>query len=297
MKSQKKIFAAFLLNLLFSVFEIVGGMLTGSVAILSDAVHDFGDAVSIGASYFLERKSKRKPDATHTYGYARYSVIGSVITTLTLLFGSAVAVYHAVHRLINPTPIDYNGMILFASVGVMVNLVAVLITIRGETLNQRAVSLHMMEDVLTWLAVLLGSLVMWFTDLKRLDPILSIGVAVFVCIHAIRHLKAALDVFLEKTPRGLDVQELKNDLMTIEGVQDVHHIHLWSMDGQSNYATMHVVANADPHTVKEAIREKLKVCGIGHVTLELESAEESCGARECCVEQNPEHDHGHHHHH
>ena len=114
MRTEKNILVAFVLNLLFSIFEFVGGIFTGSVAIISDAIHDIGDALSIGISYFLEKKSKKQPDDVYTYGYARYSVIGSVITTLILLFGSVMVIYNAILRIINPVPINYNGMILFA---------------------------------------------------------------------------------------------------------------------------------------------------------------------------------------
>lgn len=124
MKTEKNILIAFILNLCFSIFEFVGGLFTGSVAIVSDAVHDIGDAASIGISYFLERKSKKQPDETYTYGYARYSVIGGVITTLILLFGSVMVIYNAITRIIDPTPINYNGMILFAVIGAVVNFLA-----------------------------------------------------------------------------------------------------------------------------------------------------------------------------
>jgi len=139
MKSEKNIFIAFILNFAFSIFEFVGGILTGSVAILSDAVHDVGDAISIGASFFLEKKSKKQPDEKYTYGYGRYSVIGSVITTLILLVGSLIVIYNAIGRIISPAEINYNGMIIFALVGVCVNFFAALFTRHGDSLNQKAV--------------------------------------------------------------------------------------------------------------------------------------------------------------
>ena len=145
MKSEKNIFIAFILNLAFSVFEFIGGIFTGSVAIVSDAIHDFGDAAGIGISYFLEKKSKKQPDEKHTYGYARYSVIGSLITTFILLFGSVTVIYNAINRLINPSEIDYNGMIIFAVVGVCVNFCAAYFTRDGDSLNQKAVNLHMLD--------------------------------------------------------------------------------------------------------------------------------------------------------
>ena len=297
MKTERNILIAFILNLTFSVFEFVGGLFTGSVAIISDAVHDVGDAASIGISFLLEKKSKRQPDDKFTYGYARYSVIGSVITTLILLFGSAAVVYNAVGRILNPTKINYDGMIIFAVVGVLVNFAAALFTREGDSLNQKAVNLHMLEDVLGWAVVLVGAVVMRFTDLAVIDPIMSIGVAVFIFINAIRNLKAALDLFLERTPRGIDVGELRGHLVEIDGVLDVHHIHIWSMDGQSNYATMHVVAKGKPHVIKDKVRQELLEYGIAHATLELEAEGEHCHDEHCHVEFSAPSGHHHHHHH
>lgn len=297
MNTEKKILIAFILNLAFSVFEFVGGIFTGSVAIISDAVHDIGDAASIGISYFLEKKSKKQPDETYTYGYARYSVIGSVITTLILLFGSVIVICNAVSRLIHPVQINYDGMIAFAVVGVCVNFAAAFFTREGGSLNQKAVNLHMLEDVLGWVVVLAGAVIMRFTDLAVIDPIMSIGVAVFIFINAIGNLKEAVDLFLEKAPRDIDVEEIREHVAQIDGVLGVHHIHVWSMDGQHNYATMHLVVNGDWKQIKERVREELREHGIGHATLEPEAEGEHCDREQCHVEFDIASGHHHHHHH
>ena len=296
MKSDKSILIAFILNLAFSVFEFVGGVLTGSVAIISDAVHDVGDAVSIGISYFLERKSKKQPDESYTYGYAKYSVFGALITTLILLVGSALVVYNALHRIIFPREIDYDGMIVFAVIGVVVNLFAALLTHKGHSLNQKAVNLHMLEDVLGWLVVLVGAVVMRFTGFALLDPILSIGVAVFIFVSAAKSLRRILNPLLEKAPNGISVQRVKDHILRVEGVLDIHHIHLWSLDGHRNYATVHVVTDSDAHTVKAQIREELKELGIEHSTIELELPGETCFELVCHTEHAHTCKHSHHHH-
>ena len=296
MKTEKNILVAFLLNFAFSLFEIVGGIFTGSVAIVSDAVHDMGDAASIAISYFLEKKSKKQPDERYTYGYARCSVIGSAITTVILLIGSCAVIYNAAGRMIAPTEINYSGMIGFAMVGVAVNFCAAFFTREGESLNQKAVNLHMLEDVLGWTVVLVGAIVMKFTNFALIDPLMSIGVAVFILINAVKNLKEAVDLFLEKTPRGIAVKEMKEHIRELDGVLDVHHIHIWSMDGHNNYATMHIVTNADHHQIKDAIREELREHGIGHVTLELETEDEHCHEKCCRVEFNTAGHHHHHHH-
>ena len=296
MKTQSKILVAFILNLAFSIFEFIGGAITGSVAIISDAIHDVGDAMSIGISYFLEKKSKKQPDDTYTYGYARFSVIGGVITTVILLVGSAAVIYNAILRIISPVPINYDGMIIFAIFGVVVNFLAAYFTSGGHSINQKAVNLHMLEDVLGWALVLVGAIIMRFTDISIIDPLMSIGVAVFILINAVRNLKEVIDLFLAKLPPHLRIEEIKEHICEIDGVLGVHHIHIWSMDGQSNYATMHVVCSGDSHEIKHKIREELKEHGIGHVTLELEGEGEKCCEEHCHVHHDEE-SHGHHHHH
>lgn len=285
MKTENRILTAFLLNLSFSVFEFIGGTITGSVAIVSDALHDMGDAVSLGISYFLERKSRKQSDETYTYGYARYSVLGSVITTLVLFFGSAMIIYNAILRIINPVQINYNGMILVALLGFVVNFIAAYVTREGESLNQKAVNLHMLEDVLGWIIVLIGAIVMRFTDILILDSIMSIGVAIFILVHAFENLKKVLNLFLEKIPEGISIKEIKGHVLGIKGVLDVHHIHIWSMDGQNNYATMHIVMDSDENaqTVKQKVREELKKHDIGHVTMELECQDEECQGEHCML--------------
>lgn len=297
MKTEKNIFIAFLLNLLFSVFEFFGGIITGSIAIISDAVHDIGDAASIGVSYFLEKKSKKQPDDKYTYGYVRYSIIGSVITTLILLCGSVLVVFNAVMRIIEPAEINYDGMIIFAVIGVAVNFFAAFVTREGDSLNQKAVNLHMLEDILGWAVVLVGAVVMRFTDFWIIDPLMSVAVAGFIFINASKNLAIVLDLFLEKTPKNVDINELKEHLLNISGVFGVHHIHLWSMDGVNNYATLHVVTNLPPEEIKPLIREELREHGINHVTVETEKQDEICGEEVCRVDTETAHHHHHHHHH
>ena len=296
MKTDRNILIAFILNLSFSILEFIGGTITNSVAIISDSIHDMGDALSIGASYFLEKKSKKQPDEKYTYGYIRYSVIGSIITTSILVIGSIIVIYNAILRINNPVDINYDGMILFAIFGVIINFIAAYCTRKGDSLNQKSVNLHMLEDVFGWIIVLIGAITMRFTNFSLIDPILSIFVAAFILINALKGIKKALDIFLEKTPNQINISELKEHLRKIENVIDVHHIHIWSMDGFNNYATIHIVTDGKNAEVKNSIREELKEHGIGHVTIEIESPDEKC-CSEKCDNSNIEHIHLHHHNH
>lgn len=294
MKTEKNILIAFLLNLSFSILELFGGIITGSIAILSDSVHDVGDALSIGLSYILEKKSKKKPDKKYTYGYIRYSVIGSIITSTILLTGSIFVIYEAIKRIINPQELDYNGMIIISIIGVIINTLAALITKEGESLNQKSVNLHMLEDVLGWIVVLIGSILIKFTNITYIDAILSIGVALFILRHAARNIKQILDLFLEKTPKNIDIEEIKNHLKEIKGVIDIHHIHIRSIDGYNNFITLHAqVKKYDPE-IKKRIKEELQEHRICHSTIELELEDEICENKMCKIEQKT---HQHHHHH
>ena len=295
MKSEKKMFIAFILNLFFSIVELLGGIFTGSIAIISDALHDFGDATSIGLSFLFEKKSKKQPNERYTYGYGRFSVLGGLISIVLLLVGSCVVVYNAVLRIINPVPIDYNGMIILAVIGLIVNAFATFFTHGGASLNQKALNLHMLEDLLGWAIVLIGAIVMRFTSFHLLDPILSIASALFIIFHACKHLKSILAVFLLKTPKKIDVEHLKTHLLEIDGVRDVHHIHLWSIDGDNLYATMHVVADEYSNEVKNLVKDHLTHHGIDHATIEMETTAETCEEIKCTVKSHELHCHHHHH--
>lgn len=293
MKTEKNILIAFILNFIFSIFEFVGGFLTNSVAIFSDSIHDLGDAISIGISYFMERKSKKGADNKYTYGYIRYSVLGGVITTTILLVGSILVIIGAVKRLFNPVEVNYSGMIIFAVFGVILNFIAAYVTKDGDSINQKSVNLHMLEDVLGWIVVLIGAIIMNFTDIRIIDSIMSIGVALFILFNSLKNLKKVLDLFLEKTPEDVDIDELKKHLLAIDGVIDIHHIHVWSIDGFNNYATFHIVTKKkDISALKKLIREELEEHNIHHSILETE--DEACDDKECHIEFNNVHSHHHH---
>ncbi len=296
MKKEQKMLTAFLLNLFFSVFEFFGGIFTGSVAILSDALHDLGDSISIGASYMLEKVSHKKPNEKYTYGYYRYSLLGSVITTFILLLGSLLVFYNAVLKILNPTPINYNGMIIFAVIGFIVNTLAAVLTHSEDSLNGKAVNLHMLEDSLGWAVVLIGATVMRFTDFYILDPSLSIALSVFIFINAAKNAKAVLDIFFEKTPKEIDLDEIEKHLKEINGVVSIHHLHIRSLDGFRHEATMHIVIDGDAATIKKAVREELKEHGIVHSSLETEAPQEECGSHHCHMNSDHSHHHCHHHH-
>ena len=296
MKTEKNILIAFILNISFSIFELIGGIFTNSISIMSDAVHDFGDALSIGISLILEKISKKKPDEKYTYGYARYSVLGALITTIVLTVGSIFVILGGINRILNPVAINYDGMIIFAIFGVVINFLAAYFTREGDSINQKAVNLHMLEDVLGWVVVLIGSILMKFTNISLVDSIMSIGIAIYILINAFKNFKDILDLFLEKTPKNISIEKIKKHLLEIKEIVDVHHIHIWSMDGVTNYSTMHIITeDQNIKELKNKIREEMNELGISHTTIEIEYKNDNCDEKECEVKINNEVHHHHHH--
>jgi cobalt-zinc-cadmium efflux system protein len=280
MNTKSKILIAFILNVFFSIFEFIGGMFCGSISILSDAIHDMGDALSIGLSYIMERNSEKKPDNKYTYGYRRYSVLGGLITTIILISGSILVIINSIQRFISPTQIQYDQMIVIAIIGCIINFIAAKLTHSHHSINQKAVSLHMMEDMLGWIAVLIGAIVIKFTNWSFIDPCISILISIFILYHAIKNVIAITSMFLIKTPSNINIINLKQSLVLLPGIKDVHHIHVWALDEANIIASMHVVAEYSSG-MKNMIKQTLKKHGINHSTIEFENINEHCHDKEC----------------
>ncbi len=273
--------AAFYLNLVFTVVELIGGLLTNSVAILSDAVHDLGDSVSLLFSWGMERVSARTRTERRTFGYKRYSVLGAVVSAVVLLAGSVFVLLEAVPRLFEPEPVVAEGMLPLAVAGVVFNLAAVLKLRGGGKINHRVVLLHLLEDVLGWVGVLVVSVVLLFADLPILDPILSVAVTLFVLARIYPRLREALSVFLQHAPADIDINAVQTELEALPHIEEVHDMHLWSLDGSYNLFSAHVVVNdalslSQLNDVKQHMKTLLANRGVHHTTLEFEARTESC---------------------
>ncbi len=283
----ERIGTAFVLNLLFTIIELVGGFWTNSIAILSDALHDLGDSISLGAAWYFQRLSGRKRDARFSYGYKRFSVLGALITAVVLLLGSVFIILHAVPRLWAPEMPDARGMIWLAVLGVLFNGAAVWRLQSGKSLNAKVVSWHLLEDVLGWVAVLIGSIVMYFFDWPIIDPLLSIGITLYILYNVFKNLKSALKIFLQGIPGSFDTGEIVAELkLSFPEIHDIHDVHLWTMDGEMNVMTMHVVlAEEKPlqalSRLKQDIRNALDALHIHHLTLEFETKDERCELEDC----------------
>lgn len=280
---------AFWLNTLFAIIEIIGGLYTNSMAILSDAVHDLGDSLSLGFAYYFHKKSKQASDANYSYGYRRFSLLGAMINALILAVSSVFIIQESMQRLWEPEQPDAKGMIVLAVLGVVINGVAMLRLQKGSSINERVVSLHFLEDVLGWVAVLIGSIVMWFTTIPILDPILSLLISGYILFNIYKNLKSTLRILLQGKPENFNEDELRKKIITVPGVKNMHDLHFWTMDGQYHVVTMHVVVDTGKSLAEiEKIKSEVKHCllhlDVQHTTIEVESEDEQCAIKESAIQ-------------
>lgn len=276
---------AFFLNLGFTITEIIGGIWTNSLAIASDALHDLGDSLSLGLSWILEKYSKKKKDEKYSYGYRRYSLLAALINSLILIGGSIYIFYEAIPRIFNPQPVYAKGMIFFAIGGIIINGLAVLRLRKGKSLNERIVFLHLLEDVLGWVAVLVISIVMFFKDIPILDSILSILITIYILFNVVKNLKKTASIFLQAVPEGINIKDIDSEILNIDKVKNVHHTHIWSIDSLNNVLTTHIVVednlmSNELMNIKNKVKEIIKPLKLEHSTIEIECESEFCKLRD-----------------
>ncbi len=286
-KSASNIKTAFFLNIFFTVLEIFGGIWTNSTAILSDALHDLGDSLSLGLAWFLQNKSKQKSNEKFTFGYRRFSLLGALINGIVLVTGSLLILSQAVPRLFNPEHANAEGMLYFAIGGIIINGAAVLKLKSGKTMNERVVTWHLLEDVLGWIAVLIVSIVLLVKDIHILDPILSILITLYVLFNVIKNLRKTFLIFLQGVPEEISIKGIENKIKSIAKVKSTHHAHIWSQDGEHHVLSIHVVVEnvkdlKEVLEIKSEIRNSFKDISIEHVTIEMELEDEDCYMKEEC---------------
>ena len=279
--SNERIGWAFFLNVCFTVIEFIGGLLTNSTAILADAVHDLGDSLSIGLAWLLNRISSKPANSKFSYGYQRFGLMGALINSLVLIAGSVWVMSEAIPKLFEPEMPNVEGMILLAILGVTVNGIAAYKLSKGSTLNERVLNWHLIEDVLGWVAVLIVSIVLWFYPWPILDPLLSIAFTIFILVNVVRTLRETVTIFLQAVPDKTLSGELYQQLGSVEGVEGVHHLHLWSLDGEHHVMTAHLLISNETNSnqqvlLKKQLAEKLSSFNLAHTTIEFEFTDEGC---------------------
>ena len=282
-------FAAFL-NVAFTVLELVGGLWTNSLAILSDALHDFGDSIALLASWLFERGAKRSPDTSRTFGYQRLSLFSALFSASILIGGSIVIIFQAIPRFFNPETVNASGMVGIAVIGIIFNGAGFFLLKKGESLNEKVLSWHLLEDVLGWVGILVGGVIIYFWKFYLLDPILTVGLTAFILYNVTKNLREAINILMQGVPKNINLEAVKKDLTAIKGVIGIHDIHIWSLEGETDVFTAHVVLDDEalknkPEQTKETIKETLQKHHIEHSTIEIESRYNCAGM--VCEERHP----------
>jgi cobalt-zinc-cadmium efflux system protein len=272
---------AFLLNFIFTIAEIIGGFFTNSLAIISDGLHDLGDAFSLGLSWYLAKLSSKEKTPKFSYGYKRFSLLAALINSIILLAGSLFILTKAIPRLINPEHSNAKGMLIFAIVGLAVNGFAAWKVHKGKSMNEQVITWHLLEDVLGWAAVLIVSVVLLIRDIPILDPLLSILITLYILWNVVKKLKESLMIFLQSVPKSVEVKKLEQEIVSLDSIQGIHDTHLWSLDGASHILSTHIIVSKDarPEDVFNAKCGAKKIAqnfGIEHATIEVEAEGESC---------------------
>ena len=279
--SSDNIKVAFFLNFAFTILEIIGGLYVNSIAIISDAIHDLGDTISLGTSWYLEEKSHKKSNKKFSFGYKRFSLLGALINSVILIIGSLYVINEAVGRILEPEHTDAMGMIFFAVIGVLVNGYAAWKLSGGKTMNLKVASWHLVEDVLGWVAVLVVAIILNFKDIHYLDPALSLLITAYILWNVIIRLKQTLFIFLQGVPEELDINEIESKILSIDFVNSIHHMHIWSLEGEHNVFTAHIKIDDNSNLnnfkkVKSDVKDILKEYKFEHYTVEVEFNDENC---------------------
>jgi len=271
------------LNFAFTILEIFGAIWTNSMAILSDAIHDLGDTIILSFSFFSEKFAhKSTEDESYTYGFSRLPLLSAFVSSFVLLAGSAFILVTAIPRLWRPNDVNAAGMMLLAVPGILINSAAIFRLKKNEGLNSRVLVLHLVEDVLGWVAVFLVSVVMYFYYLPVLDPILSICITLYILYRGLGNFKKSVLLFIQKAPLNVNIQEIKTEILKMSAVDEICDLHIWSLDSVRHIFTVHVrlkdkLTEKKISAVKNAIRDILKTHGSFHSTIEIEYSFESCG--------------------
>ena len=296
MKAKYAVWVAFFLNLTYAIVEFIAGGVFGSSAVLADSVHDLGDAIAIGISAFLETISNREEDNQYTLGYKRFSLLGALVTAIILMTGSILVILENITKLLNPQPINDEGVLWLGIIAVSINVLASLVVRKGKTKNESILSLHFLEDTLGWLAVILMAIILRFTDWYILDPLLSLVISIFILTKALPRFWSALKIFLDAVPDGVETGDLAKDLEALTNVKCVNQLSIWSMDGLENNALVHICIKdwEQMMETKEAVRQLLEERGVQNITIEVDSSQSNHAQHKRRVTDLEQH-HGHHH--
>jgi cobalt-zinc-cadmium efflux system protein len=274
-----------ILNFAITLAEVFGGILSNSLALLSDALHNLGDGLAVLLAYIANRVSKRESNMRKTFGYKRMEILAAFVNSIMLVAICIFLIYEAVIRLRNPSPIK--GMIMFcvAAAGLLANLVAVVL-LRADSrknLNVRAAFLHLLGDTLSSFVVIVGGILIWKFGIYWLDPLITIMISLYIMRETFRLLRDSFNILMQSAPRDIDITRIKKEVESIAGVRNLHHVHLWSLNDRQVHFEGHIDLEEDMSVsragilnqqISKLLHDRFE---IEHTTLQMEFG--------CCSEE------------
>lgn len=276
--NKKALTISLILIASFMIVEVIGGILTNSLALLSDAGHMLSDAISLAVALAAFKMGEKAADSARTYGYRRFEILAAVFNGVTLIIIAVFITAEAAGRFVNPPEVASAGMLVIASIGLIINIIVAKILMSGDThdnLNMKGALLHVFGDLLGSVAAIIAALSIMFFGWGFMDPLASVIVAVLIAVSGFRILRQSVNVLMEGVPEDIDVDKIINKINSIEGVEDVHHLHIWSITSGVNALSVHAVVNGtlnvhETQKIIQSIENQMKHENIGHVTVQVE---------------------------
>jgi cobalt-zinc-cadmium efflux system protein len=280
--------------------EIIGGILTNSLALLADAGHMLVDVASLVMSFLALTFALRPPSKQRTFGFHRLEILAALANGLALILICLYIFYEAYQRILTPQPVQGPGMLAIALVGLVANVAAIMVLEKGESLNVRSAFLHVLGDTLSSAGIIVGGLVMLFTGWYIIDPIISVVIALLILLSAYRVTVEAVNVLLEATPKGIDLQEVIEAVQEVDGVRDIHDVHIWSITSGLHALSAHLLIDDQLTSCSVDIVERVQALlkhdfGIAHTTLQCECEHCANGEMVCVLDRSTVPQTGHEH--
>jgi cobalt-zinc-cadmium efflux system protein len=278
-KTKKTLWITLILTAFFTIVEIVGGILSNSLALLSDSAHMISDVIALGLSMFALYLATRQPNAHFTFGYLRFEIVASFLNGLALAIIALGIFIEGIRRFIHPETINFKLMLIIASIGFVVNLVLTIVLSKSmkeeQNLNVQSALWHFFGDLLSSVGVIISAIVIYYTNLLWFDPLISMVIGGIIFIGGAKIIRESYLILMESVPEKFDLDEIRNDIAKVEGVEDVHEMHLWAISSDHYSLTAHVFTDdkVQPFCIILAINETLKgKYGIEHSTIQMENA-------------------------
>jgi len=272
-----------LLNFLFVIIEVIAGLYVNSLSLLSDAGHNLADVAALSLSLLAFRLAKAKPNEQYTYGYSKTTILVALLNAVVLLISIGAIAYEAVHRFIYPEPLPGKMIAMVAGVGIIINSVTALLFFREKEkdLNVKSAYLHLLSDAMVSLAIVIGGIIMFYTNYYWIDAALSMIIVIVILITTWNLLRSSLRLSMDAVPDNITLDKVKSEAEKIEGVKNIHHIHLWAISTTRNALTAHVVVDKNKsliqiENIKHQVKHTLEQLNIHHATLEIEPDCGSC---------------------